>query len=31
VEFDSRELWGADAEPFRLSVDLFEPYLEPVT
>ena len=31
VEFDSRELWGADAEPFRLSIDLFEPYLEPVT
>jgi nitrile hydratase subunit beta len=29
VEFDSRELWGPDAEPFRLSVDLFEPYLEP--
>ena len=29
VEFDSRELWGADAEPFRLSIDLFEPYLEP--
>ena len=31
VEFDSRELWGPDAEPFRLSIDLFEPYLEPVT
>jgi nitrile hydratase len=31
VEFDSRELWGAGAEPFRLSIDLFEPYLEPVT
>jgi nitrile hydratase len=29
VEFDSRELWGTDAEPFRLSIDLFEPYLEP--
>jgi nitrile hydratase subunit beta len=29
VEFDSRELWGPDAEPFRLSIDLFEPYLEP--
>jgi nitrile hydratase subunit beta len=28
VDFDSRELWGPDAEPFRLSVDLFEPYLE---
>lgn len=31
VEFDSRELWGPDAEPFRLFIDLFEPYLEPVT
>jgi nitrile hydratase len=31
VEFDSRELWGADAEQFRLSIDLFEPYLEKVT
>ncbi len=31
VEFDSRELWGQDAEPFLLSIDLFEPYLEPVT
>jgi len=29
VEFDSRELWGADAEPFSVSIDLFEPYLEP--
>jgi nitrile hydratase subunit beta len=31
VDFDSRELWGPDAEPFRLSIDLFEPYLEPTT
>lgn len=31
VEFDSRDLWGSAAEPFRLSIDLFEPYLEPVT
>src|SRR5258708_1276976 len=31
VEFDSRELWGQEAEPFSLSIDLFEPYLEPVT
>lgn len=30
VEFESRELWGPGAEPFRLSIDLFEPYLEPV-
>lgn len=29
VEFDSRELWGPRAEPFRLTLDLFEPYLEP--
>lgn len=28
VEFSSRELWGADSEPFTLSIDLFEPYLE---
>lgn len=31
VEFGSRDLWGPGAEPFRLSIDLFEPYLEPVT
>jgi nitrile hydratase len=31
VEFDSRELWGPQAERFRLSIDLFEPYLETVT
>ena len=31
VDFDSRELWGPDAEPFRLSIDLFEPYLEKAT
>jgi nitrile hydratase len=28
VEFESTELWGADAEPFSLIVDLFESYLE---
>lgn len=28
VAFDSRELWGADAEPFQLHADLFESYLE---
>src|SRR4051794_35798897 len=28
VRFDSRELWGPDAEPASLSVDLFETYLE---
>ena len=31
VDFDSAELWGPDAEPFRLSIDLFEPYLEPAS
>ncbi len=28
VGFDSRELWGPDAEPFRVHADLFESYLE---
>ncbi|HXT46169.1 MAG TPA: nitrile hydratase subunit beta [Pseudonocardiaceae bacterium] len=31
VRFDSRELWGADAEPFTLTGELYESYLEPVT
>jgi len=31
VEFASAELWGAGCEPFTLSIDLFEPYLEPAT
>ena len=30
VRFDSRELWGPDADPtVRISIDAFEPYLEP--
>jgi nitrile hydratase len=29
VEFDSAELWGPDAEPFLLTIDMYEPYLEP--
>jgi nitrile hydratase subunit beta len=30
IRFDSRELWGADADPtVKVSVDAFEPYLEP--
>jgi nitrile hydratase len=29
VRFDSRELWGADAEDFDLTIELFESYLEP--
>jgi len=28
VRFESRELWGADAEPFVLTVEMFESYLE---
>ena len=29
VRFDSRELWGPDADPtVRISIDAFEPYLE---
>lgn len=28
VRFASRELWGADAEPFAVTVELFESYLE---
>ncbi len=28
VRFDSQELWGPDAEPFDLSIDLYESYLE---
>jgi nitrile hydratase len=29
VRFDSRELWGDDADPtVKISVDAFEPYLE---
>jgi nitrile hydratase beta subunit len=30
VVFESRELWGADADPtLKISIDAFEPYLEP--
>lgn len=28
VRFDSRELWGADAEPFSVTAELYESYLE---
>ena len=28
VRFDSRELWGADVEPFALTIEMFESYLE---
>ncbi|MFF3920024.1 nitrile hydratase subunit beta [Streptomyces sp. NPDC001852] len=28
VRFDSRELWGPNAEPFTVTVDLYESYLE---
>lgn len=30
VRFDSRDLWGADGEPFTVTDELFESYLEPV-
>jgi nitrile hydratase beta subunit len=29
VRFDSHELWGAEAETFDLTIELFESYLEP--
>ncbi len=28
VAFESTELWGDEAEPFTLTIDLYEPYLE---
>lgn len=28
VRFDSREVWGADAESFALTIEMFESYLE---
>ncbi|BBY17158.1 nitrile hydratase subunit beta [Mycolicibacterium litorale] len=28
VAFDSRELWGEDTEPFTLTIEMFESYLE---
>jgi nitrile hydratase len=31
VEFGSTELWGPGAEPFSLTIDLFESYLERAT
>jgi nitrile hydratase len=31
VEFASADLWGAGGEQFTLTIDLYEPYLEPVT
>jgi nitrile hydratase len=30
VAFDSSELWGPDAESFKLHIDLYENYLEEV-
>ena len=30
VVFDSREIWGPDADPtLKISIDAFEPYLDP--
>ncbi|NMI01345.1 nitrile hydratase subunit beta [Pseudonocardia acidicola] len=31
VRFDSHELWGADAESFQLTIEMFESYLEPAS
>lgn len=31
VAFSSTDLWGSDAEPFVLHIDLFESYLEPAS
>ena len=31
VEFASAELWGSGGEPFTLTIDLYESYLEPAT
>jgi nitrile hydratase subunit beta len=28
VRFDSRELWGSDADPFAVTVEMYESYLE---
>ncbi|MFC7642379.1 SH3-like domain-containing protein [Streptosporangium lutulentum] len=30
VRFDSRELWGAGTDPFAVTADLFESYLEKI-
>lgn len=29
VRFDSRELWGPEAEPFQLTIEMYDSYLEP--
>lgn len=31
VEFDAQDLWGPDSEPFSLTIDCFESYLEKAT
>jgi len=31
VQFDSHELWGAEAEPFAQTIEMFESYLEKIT
>jgi nitrile hydratase beta subunit len=31
VRFDARELWGEDAEPFSVTIELYESYLEPAS
>jgi nitrile hydratase len=30
VRFDARELWGPDTEPFTVTGDLYESYLEKI-
>jgi hypothetical protein len=30
VAFDSKELWGDDADPFTLTIDMYDDYLEPI-
>ena len=31
VQFDSTQLWGADAERFTLTIDMYDDYLEPAS
>ncbi|GGN64414.1 low-molecular weight cobalt-containing nitrile hydratase subunit beta [Streptomyces albiflavescens] len=31
VRFDSREVWGSDSEPFALTAELYESYLETIS
>lgn len=31
VQFESHELWGAESEPFALTIEMFESYLDKIT